>query len=63
MTEMSLFRSTKNIETVFKPDAEIVLFSGDVAEFVSQIPDNSVALIVTSPPYNLGKEYEDRVSI
>ncbi|GAB4505438.1 MAG: site-specific DNA-methyltransferase [Anaerolineales bacterium] len=63
MSELPLFRSIKPIETRFKIDAEIVLFSGDVSEFLTQVPDNSVALIVTSPPYNLGKEYEDRVSI
>lgn len=63
MSEPSLFRSLKPIETSFKSSAEIVIFSGDVSEFVAQIPDNSVALIVTSPPYNLGKEYENRVSV
>lgn len=63
MSELSLFRSAKPIETSFRPDAEIVIFSGDVSEFVTRVPDNSVALVVTSPPYNLGKEYENRVSI
>ncbi len=58
-----LFRATKSIETMFKPDAEIVIFSGDASEFASCIPDESVALIITSPPYNLGKAYENRVSI
>lgn len=62
MSEL-LFRSAKSIETTFRADAEIVIFSGDVSEFVAQVPDQSVALIVTSPPYNLGKEYENRVSI
>ena len=63
MSELPLFRSAKPIETSFRPEVEIVVFSGDVVDFLAQIPDNSVALIVTSPPYNLGKEYEDRVSI
>ncbi len=63
MSELPLFRSIKPIESDFNPDAEIVIFSGDVSEFVAQVPDNSVALVVTSPPYNLGKEYETRVSI
>jgi adenine-specific DNA-methyltransferase len=34
-----------------------------VSEFLIQVPDNSVALILTTLPYNLGKEYENRVSI
>ncbi len=28
-----------------------------------QIPDEQIKLVVTSPPYNLGKEYEDKLSI
>lgn len=40
-----------------------VLFEGDVNDFLSRIPDQSIKLIVTSPPYNVGKEYEVRVSI
>ncbi|MFN3679728.1 DNA-methyltransferase [Thermosynechococcus sp.] len=60
---MSLLFSTESIETNFKSDAPIIIFSGDVNDFVTQIPDNSVALIVTSPPYNLGKAYENRLSI
>jgi len=53
----------KPIATSFRPEAEIVAFSGDVTDFLTQVPDNSVSLVVTSPPYNLGKEYENRVSI
>ena len=26
---------------------------------MSELPDNSVHLMVTSPPYNVGKEYDD----
>ena len=40
-----------------------MLHQGDVSDFISTIPDKSVSLIITSPPYNLGKDYEDRVSI
>lgn len=63
MSASSLFYSAEPIETNFKPEAEIVIFSGDANDFIAHIPDNSVALVVTSPPYNLGKEYENRVSI
>ena len=30
---------------------------------MQQIPDASINLIITSPPYNIGKEYEKRISI
>ncbi len=35
----------------------------DNLEFMAQIPGESMQLIVTSPPYNLGKEYEGRSSL
>ncbi len=63
MKQDSLFQSSPIIESSFRPQADLVLFNGDVIDFVAEIPDNSVSLIVTSPPYNLGKDYEDRVSI
>ncbi len=47
----------------FDPDAKLVLYHGDVNDFLKAMPDGIVSLIVTSPPYNLGKEYEDRVSV
>jgi len=56
-------RSELHIATHFEPESEIVIFSGDVTDFLTQIPDNSITLIVTSPPYNLGKKYEKRTSI
>ena len=33
------------------------------SENMSQLPDNSVHLVVTSPPYNVGKDYDDDLSI
>jgi len=63
MNELPLFAGEKKIEDDFKTDADIVLHNGVVEGFVNTIPDNAVSLIITSPPYNLGKEYEDRVSI
>ena len=51
------------VEEHYTPNAPIVLHHGDVNDFVATLPDNSIRLIVTSPPYNLGKDYENRVSI
>jgi len=47
----------------FSADADVVLFEGDCLNLLSQIPDGFVKLIVTSPPYNLGKEYEKRLNL
>ena len=60
---LPLFDTSKKFEDHFNPQADIVLYQGDVKDFVASVPDSSVSLIITSPPYNLGKEYEDRVSI
>ena len=63
MKTLPLFEKPKRIATAFDADADAILYEGDAREFIVTIPDNSVSLIVTSPPYNMGKEYEDRVSI
>ncbi len=47
----------------FDPSADVVLYTGDTLDLLSQIPDNTVQLVVTSPPYNIGKEYERRMPI
>ena len=63
MTNLPLFGEVRQIESRFRADAEIVLHHGDANDFVATLPDNSIRLIITSPPYNLGKAYEDRVAI
>lgn len=52
----------KKIKIAYKPtkDADVVLFQGDRLDLMRQLPNNSIKLIVTSPPYNIGKEYEKR---
>src|SRR5579872_3994458 len=36
---------------------------GDCRELLEELPDESIDLIVSSPPYNLGKEYETRQAL
>jgi adenine-specific DNA-methyltransferase len=55
--------SKVNLAPTYRESADFVLFEGDCLELLASIPDNSVKLIVTSPPYNLGKEYEDRLTL
>lgn len=33
------------------------------SENMSEIPDNSIHLMITSPPYNVGKDYDENLSI
>lgn len=63
MNAAPLFDGLHEVEEEFNPDARIVLYPGDVNNFLATIPDETVKLIVTSPPYNIGKEYETRVEI
>lgn len=39
------------------------VFEGDCRDLITAIPDQSVQVIVTSPPYNIGKSYERKVSL
>jgi len=49
----------ERISSNFDQNAAAVLLVGDCLDSLKSIPDNSVRLIVTSPPYNIGKDYED----
>ena len=40
----------------FEISKKAVVYGGDCLELLRQIPDESMQLIVTSPPYNIGKE-------
>jgi adenine-specific DNA-methyltransferase len=44
-------------------DKNAHLSCDDNLSFVGSIPSDTVKLIVTSPPYNIGKEYERRTSL
>lgn len=35
------------------------IITGDVLEVMAQIPNNSIHLAITSPPYNVGKNYDN----
>lgn len=43
--------------------ADTVMVCGDNLDFMPLIPDESVQLVVTSPPYNIGKAYERRIDM
>ncbi len=54
-----------NIKLVseFDKSADLVFYPGDCRDLLKQIPDQFVKLVVTSPPYNLGKPYENRIHL
>lgn len=47
-----------NVTDRFDPNAEAVILHGDSQETLKTVPDECVKLVITSPPYNIGKEYE-----
>jgi adenine-specific DNA-methyltransferase len=51
----------KLIEEDFQLDHDVIL--GDTLENVKKIENNKFDLIISSPPYNVGKEYEVKTSI
>ena len=51
------------ISDTFTWEHSIVLHLGDSYHFLSSMPDEAATLIITSPPYNIGKEYETRRSV
>lgn len=43
----------------FNPRASIVVHCGNALDFLKTLPSSRFRLIVTSPPYNIGKPYEN----
>jgi adenine-specific DNA-methyltransferase len=39
------------------------LYQGDCRDFLDALPDDSIQLIITSPPYNIGKVYEEKKTL
>lgn len=58
-----IFNSNTKIAAGFSSDESIVVYPGDCLPFLRTIPDNAFQLIVTSPPYNIGKEYENKLDL
>lgn len=57
-TEREVLISERYSET-----ANVVLFHGQCEALLETIPSDSIDLVITSPPYNIGKEYEKKISL
>lgn len=57
-----MFDKRKIVEK-FASSEHIVVYPGDCLDLLETIPDESLTLVVTSPPYNIGKEYEKRLKL
>lgn len=55
-------KNIEYIENPIPPDLLDRIFCAS-AEEMSELPDNCVHLMVTSPPYNVGKEYDENLTL
>lgn len=60
--EMTTEKSRK-IAKAHQQGSEITLAAQDAFEFLTKLEDDSVDLIVSSPPYYIGKEYDRSLSV
>jgi adenine-specific DNA-methyltransferase len=51
------------VTPAFQEHADVVLFAGRCEDLLDSIPSDTIQLVVTSPPYNIGKVYERRVDL
>lgn len=57
-----VYKSCRNQK--FGNATETQLYLMDVERFLDALPEEPIFdLVVTSPPYNIGKEYEDQVPL
>ncbi len=56
-------REVFKLSGTYRADADAVLYRGDCLDLLARVPDRSVQLVVTSPPYNIGKRYERRTDL
>ena len=52
-----------NLTPNFDTTSDAVLFHGDCRALLRDLPDGLVNLVITSPPYNIGKSYERKVNL
>ena len=51
-TQTGLFPIPK-IKNSFDPNAEVVIANGDCVKILSEVSNETVKLVITSPPYNI----------
>lgn len=51
------------VRKTFSRNGRAIFYHGDAKTFLAKLPSASIHLVVTSPPYNIGKPYEKRASI
>jgi DNA modification methylase len=60
---MGLFDQQIQIGKSFNPHDQAILLAGDTKETLKTLPAEMVKLVITSPPYNIGKAYEQATTL
>ena len=60
---MNIYNCDITISDVYDNNVDVVLFNGDCITLLKDIPSNSIDLVITSPPYNIGKRYEKKTNL
>jgi len=60
---VTMFEKEQKIAEQFDPSERTVVFPGGCLDMLRNCPDGVFGLVVTSPPYNIGKEYEKRLKL
>ena len=63
LMKVKAFTSVDRAIHALRDQTPTVVFHGDCRDILRSLPDDSVSLTVTSPPYCMGKEYETSHSI
>jgi DNA modification methylase len=59
----TLLNEAFHVADRFSPNEQLVAVCDDALTLATTLPNDFFSLIITSPPYNLGKEYEKRSSL
>lgn len=64
IVQRTLFEEdNKVVSDHFDESADVVFAQGDSIDILTKCPDGFATLIITSPPYNIGKEYETQMKL
>jgi adenine-specific DNA-methyltransferase len=62
-SQLRLVSETVTISDQWAASNDLTVYRGDCRDLLAAIPAGSAQLVVTSPPYNIGKRYEKRVAL
>ncbi len=58
-----MFQQMPDIVDKFNQEASLVICQDDTLRVSQELPDNTFDLIISSPPYNIGKNYETKITL